>query len=137
MDFEIYSYPAFFETDEETGEVIVIFPDFGELTTFGEDFESAYQNAADAMTGIVENMEENGEERPVPSDPDSLIRVPGRHVVLVYSDDASEPEEEFEEEYTDDDFENLKNEVYQLRKELEECKSVLAARSKALLNNKK
>lgn len=61
-----YIYPAIFEKENQFYNVS--FPDFPECNTFGEGEKEAYQMAADALAGTIENFYlDRGIEPPKPS----------------------------------------------------------------------
>lgn len=63
---EKLSYPALFHKAEEGG-FWVTFPDFSECMTQGDDFQSAYEMAVDALGLAITSRIEGNEELPTPS----------------------------------------------------------------------
>lgn len=60
------SYPAIFHEAEEGG-FWVTFPDFPECMTQGDDMQSAYEMAGDALGLAITSLLEEQKELPVPS----------------------------------------------------------------------
>ena len=61
-------YPAIFHEAEEGG-FWVTFPDFPECMTQGDDFQSAYEMAVEALELAITSLYEEQKELPVPSAP--------------------------------------------------------------------
>lgn len=59
-------YPAIFHKAEEGG-FWVTFPDFPECMTQGDDMQSAYEMAVDALRFAITSRIEGNEELPTPS----------------------------------------------------------------------
>lgn len=67
----VYSYPAIF-AEEADGAVSVIFPDFNETATFGDDLEDAMMMANDCMACCITGYIEDGMELPTPTPIDQI-----------------------------------------------------------------
>ena len=65
-------YPAIFHKAEEGG-FWITFPDIPECMTQGDDMQQAYEMAADALGLAITNREEEKEELPSASQPDSIF----------------------------------------------------------------
>ncbi|MBN1623117.1 MAG: type II toxin-antitoxin system HicB family antitoxin [Clostridia bacterium] len=63
-----YIFPAIFQK-ENTGEILIRFPDLPGCITEGKDSHDAFIMAKEAMELHIWGMEEDGEEIPKPSDP--------------------------------------------------------------------
>ena len=72
----MFCYPATFEKDPETGNVLVGFPDIPFCHSVGDDEAEALLNAVDALITAFESFEERREPIPVPSEAE-----PGQPVV--------------------------------------------------------
>ncbi len=68
------TYPIFMEEDDNDT-LLVISPDFPELTTFGEDRDEARHRAVDAMEEAIAARIHSREDIPRPSDPPGAERV--------------------------------------------------------------
>ena len=77
-------YPAIFHTAEEGG-FWVSFPDLPECLTEGDDMQEAYEMAVEALGIALVGRKEDGEELPVPSQPNQ-INVEDGVVVIVEFD---------------------------------------------------
>lgn len=74
----MYGYPAIFRRDED-GRLLVTFPDFPEVHTFGDDVDEAVVRARDALATIVDAYISDRQPIPEPSIHASgtyLIRLP-------------------------------------------------------------
>jgi hypothetical protein len=60
-------YPFFLLKDEDTGEVVVIFPAFPDLETRDGDEESAIARARDKIVKHVHKTEKEGSSLPLPN----------------------------------------------------------------------
>ena len=62
----MYGYPAIFRRDED-GRLLVTFPDFPEVHTFGDDVDEAVVRARDALATIVDAYISDRQPIPEPS----------------------------------------------------------------------
>ena len=65
-------YPAIFHKVEEGG-FWITFPDIPECMTQGDDMQQAYEMAVDALGLAITSREEEKEELPSASQPDSIF----------------------------------------------------------------
>ena len=82
---KITIYPAFFSQYGE-GKYQARFPDFDDMVTGGEDFHDAYRMAVDLLAGRISWMEEDGDDIPAPSAPETLKPDPDEFLVMVSVD---------------------------------------------------
>lgn len=75
-----YIYPALFELGEDRG-YTVTFPDIPGCITEGLTIEQAFQMAKEALELYMYNIEDDGEEIPVPSLP-SDIKIPEKNAFV-------------------------------------------------------
>ncbi|AQT84165.1 Antitoxin HicB [Paenibacillus larvae subsp. larvae] len=79
-----YIYPAVFTPGEpDEGGFTVTFPDLPGCITEGDDLEEALHMAKDALGGHLYLMEEDGDEIPRSSQPDSIQLETGEFVSLI------------------------------------------------------
>ncbi|AJK27797.1 type II toxin-antitoxin system HicB family antitoxin [Paenibacillus larvae] len=79
-----YIYPAVFSPGEpDEGGFTVTFPDLPGCITEGDDLEEALRMAKDALGGHLYLMEEDGDEIPRSSQPDSIQLETGEFVSLI------------------------------------------------------
>ncbi|ALA12479.1 type II toxin-antitoxin system HicB family antitoxin [Paenibacillus larvae] len=79
-----YIYPAVFSPGEpDEGGFTVTFPDLPGCISEGDDLEEALRMAKDALGGHLYLMEEDGDEIPRPSQPDSIQLETGEFVSLI------------------------------------------------------
>ena len=86
-------YIAFIELDKELPEDVlgVVFPDFPGCISCGDDFDEAFRNAHEALSGHVSIMKESGEKIPKPRTLEEIERKwedftgwKGTHYVVTY-----------------------------------------------------
>lgn len=65
-------YPAIFHRAEEGG-FWITFPDIPECMTQGDDMQQAYEMAVDALGLAIVSRKEEGQEFPIPTEPDKII----------------------------------------------------------------
>lgn len=75
-------YPAIFHREEEG--FWVSFPDFPECFTEGDNMETAYEMAVDALGLAITSRKAEKEELPKPSQPDEVIISEGTLVVVEF-----------------------------------------------------
>lgn len=76
-------YPAVFHTAEEGG-FWVSFPDLAECLTEGDDMQDAYEMAVEALGIALVGRKSDGEELPVPSQPDRINVEDGVLVIVEF-----------------------------------------------------
>lgn len=76
-------YPAIFHTAEEGG-FWVSFPDLPECLTEGDDMQEAYEMAVEALGIALVGRKEDGEELPVPSQPNQINVEEGVLVIVEF-----------------------------------------------------
>lgn len=76
-------YPAIFHTAEEGG-FWVSFPDLPECLTEGDDMQEAYEMAVEALGIALVGRKEDGEERPIPSQPNQINVEDGVLVIVEF-----------------------------------------------------
>lgn len=76
-------YPAIFHTAEEGG-FWVSFPDLPECLTEGDDMQEAYEMAVEALGIALVGRKEDGEELPVPSQPNQINAEDGVLVIVEF-----------------------------------------------------
>jgi len=81
MDKRIYF--AVFEPDDESEGYTVTFPDLPGCITEGDSFEEAAANAREALELHLWGMEQDGDEIPTPSKPESITTPPGAFLVPI------------------------------------------------------
>lgn len=79
---EKLSYPALFHKAEEGG-FWVTFPDFSECMTQGDDFQSAYEMAVDALGLAITSRIEGNEEIQTPSVPRAVPITEKKSYVII------------------------------------------------------
>lgn len=78
-------YPAVFHKAEEGG-FWVTFPDIPECMTQGDDMQQAYEMAVEALGLAITSREDEKQEIPVPSTPDTILTGANDFCVVVEFD---------------------------------------------------
>lgn len=79
---DTYIFPAIFEPSEDGG-YCVTFPDLPGCITEGDTLKEAMSMAKDALELFIYNMEDDGEELPTPSAPETIKSLSGSFVVPI------------------------------------------------------
>lgn len=78
-----YRFPAIFDPDEESTGITITFPDLPGAISQGDDLDDAAYMARDLLEGVLYSMEEDGDEIPDPSHPQSLEVPTGAYLIFV------------------------------------------------------
>ena len=79
---DTYIFPCVF-IYKESGGIAIYFPDLDGCTSFGEDEQTACQNAKEALSLHLYGMEQDGDEIPAPSNIKDIATESNQSILLV------------------------------------------------------